>query len=176
MKWLGHLRTINQHHRLVRKYCFKIGLYRQGIFHDMSKYSWVEFRAGAKYFLGHKSPNIAEREDVGYSSAWMHHKGRNRHHFEYWTDYVSEQGGGMVGVRMPNKYVAEMICDRIAASRTYNKSRYTDAEPYNYFNNSKDKLLMHPETEKLLRKLLMMIRDEGEEVTLRYIKKELLKK
>ncbi len=176
MKWFWHLHTINSHHRLVRKYCFKIGLYRQGIFHDMSKYSLTEFSAGSKYYLGYKSPNFAERNDIGYSTAWMHHKGRNKHHFEYWTDYVSEGGGRMEGVKMPNRYVAEMICDRIAASRTYNKEKYTTAAPLEYFEKSKDRQLMHTDTEQLVRRLLVMIKEKGEEETLRYIKKELLGK
>ncbi len=176
MNWFGHLHTINKHHRLVRKYCFKIGLYRQGLFHDMSKYSPTEFLAGSKYYLGYKSPNFAERNDIGYSTAWMHHKGRNKHHFEYWTDYISEGGGKMAGVRMPDRYVAEMICDRMAASRTYNKDKYTTAAPFEYFENSKDRQLMHPDTERLVYGLLLMVKEQGEDATLSYIKKSLLKK
>ena len=39
----GHLRTILHHKNLVRHYCFRAGLYKQGIMHDWSKYSPVEF-------------------------------------------------------------------------------------------------------------------------------------
>ena len=92
------------------KGCFAVGLYRQGICHDLSKYSWTEFRVGAKYYQGNRSPNNAEREDIGYSSAWLHHKGRNRHHYEYWVDYSTQSiEGGMAPVPMPRKYVAEML-------------------------------------------------------------------
>ena len=69
-----HLRTIQHHRRLVRQHCFQIGLYRQGLMHDLSKYSPVEFRVGAKYFQGTQSPNNIERREKGYSSAWLHHK------------------------------------------------------------------------------------------------------
>ena len=81
-----HLRTVNRHRALVRKHCFRLGLYWQGLTHDLSKYSPVEFWAGVKYFQGDHSPNDQQRREEGCSAAWLHHKGRNRHHFEYWTD------------------------------------------------------------------------------------------
>jgi len=170
MKWLQHLKTINHHKGLVMKYCFKAGLYKQGLLHDMSKYSPVEFLVGAKYFQGNRSPNNAEREAKGYSSAWLHHKGRNKHHLEYWIDYSLNEGAPMAGMRMPVKFVIEMFCDRIAASRTYNKKAYKDSDPYIYFSTNKKHLLIHPDTEKLLDKLLLMLKEKGEEETFRYIK------
>ena len=161
MQILAHLRTINRHRRLVRKYCFRLGLYRQGLFHDLSKYSPVEFWAGAKYFSGDRSPNVAQRRKYGYSAAWLHHKGRNRHHFEYWTDY--DDNGQIVGVRMPMRYVAEMFCDRIAASRVYRGDAYTDADPWRFYARTKGhRLLMHPDTDALIEHMLITLRDEGE--------------
>ena len=132
MKWWGHLRTITAHKRLVRKYCFRLGLYRQGLLHDLSKYSPTEFRVGAKYFQGNRSPNEMERLETGVSSAWLHHKGRNKHHLEYWIDYDPALGYHMGGMEMPVRYVAEMFCDRVAASRIYQKDKYTDASPWEY--------------------------------------------
>ena len=82
MKAWKHFCTINHHKMLVMKGCFKVGLYRQGLLHDLSKYSPTEFLVGCKYFQGNMSPNNAEREDKGYSAAWLHHKGRNKHHME----------------------------------------------------------------------------------------------
>ena len=58
------------------KNCFAVGLYRQGLLHDLSKYSWEEFATGVKYYQGNRSPNAAEKEEKGYSAAWLHHKGR----------------------------------------------------------------------------------------------------
>ncbi|MBR5896772.1 MAG: catalase, partial [Lachnospiraceae bacterium] len=77
---------------MVRRHCFKVGLYWQGLIHDLSKYSYTEFSAGVKYYQGVRSPNVAERNINGYSKAWIHHKGRNKHHYEYWTDYSIETG------------------------------------------------------------------------------------
>ena len=122
-----HFKTITHHKILVAKGCFKVGLYKQGLLHDMSKYSPTEFWVGAKYYQGTRSPNNAEREDIGYSSAWLHHKGRNKHHYEYWIDYSMQAlPGGMAPVPMPDKYIAEMIMDRIAASKVYMGGEYTD--------------------------------------------------
>ncbi len=172
----GHLRTINRHKRMVMKYCFKIGLYKQGLLHDLSKYSPTEFFQGVKYFQGNQSPNNVERKLTGVSKAWLHHKGRNKHHLEYWIDYSPEGDHMMTGMKMPVKYVAEMLCDRVAASRNYNKEKYTEADSWDYYVMSKDHYMLHPETRKLLEDLLYMVKEKGEEKTFEYIKNELLKK
>ena len=174
----GHLHTVNAHRRLVRKYCFKLGIYRQGLTHDLSKYSPSEFIPGVKYYQdGHRSPNNAQREDEGVSKAWLHHKGRNKHHFEYWIDYdVDGSRTVLAGMKMPVKYVAEMFCDRIAASRIYNKEKYKDSDPLDYYIKGLGHYIMHPETDALLHKLLQMLADKGEEYTFEYIKKNVLKK
>lgn len=174
-KFLGHLHTINHHKYLVMKHCFKIGLYRQGIFHDMSKYAPQEFFVGVKYYQGHRSPNNAEREAKGYSSAWLRHKGRNKHHLEYWIDYSLNPKENMVGLKMPPKYVAEMFCDRVAASKNYNKNAYKDSDPYDYFLNSREHYILNTETCVLIEKLLKMLAEKGEKYTFDYIRKELLK-
>lgn len=174
----GHLHTVNAHRRLVRKYCFKLGIYMQGLMHDLSKYSPSEFIPGVKYYQdGHRSPNNAQREDEGVSKAWLHHKGRNKHHFEYWIDYdVDGSRTVLAGMKMPVKYVAEMFCDRIAASRIYNKEKYKDSDPLDYYIKGLGHYIMHPETDALLHKLLQMLADKGEEYTFEYIKKNVLKK
>lgn len=174
----GHLHTVNSHRRLVRKYCFKLGLYRQGMMHDLSKYSPSEFIPGVKYYQdGHRSPNNAQREDEGVSKAWLHHKGRNKHHFEYWIDYdVDGNSTIFAGMKMPVKYVAEMFCDRVAASRIYNKDKYKDSDPLDYYIKGLGHYIMHPETDELLHNLLKMLADKGEEYTFAYIKANVLKK
>lgn len=87
-KLFGHLKTVTTHRRLVRRLCFKCGLIRQGLTHDLSKLSAAEFWRGVKYYQGNRSPQTRERELFGYSAAWLHHKGRNKHHYEYWTDFA----------------------------------------------------------------------------------------
>ncbi len=141
----------------------------QGLFHDLSKYSPTEFIVGAKYYQGNRSPNEAEREAYGYSIAWMHHKGRNRHHFEYWTDYDPETKR-LEPVEMPIKYVKEMFCDRVAASKIYLGDKYNNSAPLEYFLKSKHKRIIHKNTSELLEKLLTMLKEEGEENTFKYIR------
>lgn len=175
MKWWNHLKTINHHKWLVMQYCFRLGMYKQGLLHDLSKYGPTEFLVGAKYYQGTRSPNNAEREDKGYTSAWLHHKGRNKHHLEYWIDYDIDNGG-MTGMKMPVKYVVEMFCDRVAASRNYNGDKYTDSFPLEYYNKGKGKYILHEDTRALLEKLLTMLADQGEEKTFAYIRKEILTK
>ena len=87
MRPISHFITITHHKILVMQGCFKVGLYWQGLMHDLSKYEPSEFWVGAKYYQGTRSPNNAEREDIGVSTSWLHHKGRNKHHFEHWVDY-----------------------------------------------------------------------------------------
>lgn len=168
MKAFEHLRTITAHKRLVMSYCFSVGLYRQGILHDLSKFYPTEFLIGAKYYQGDRSPNNAEREKKGYSSAWLHHKGRNKHHFEYWIDYSGKPDQVLSGMKMPVNYVVEMFFDRIAACRTYQKAAYTNASPLAYFEKSRKYNIMHPQTEALLESLLRKLAQEGEEKALAY--------
>lgn len=170
----GHFKTITKHRHMVIKHCFKAGIGLQGLRHDLSKYSPIEFINGAKYYDGSRSPNELEREDKGFSEAWMHHKGRNRHHFEYWNDY-SPVLKKNTPVKMPLKYVIEMFCDRVAASKIYQGKKYTDEFPLQYFERGRDHRIIHPETSDLLEKLLVMLKDEGEDKTFAYIKNVLLK-
>ena len=167
----GHLHTVNSHRRLVRKYCFKLGIYRQGLMHDLSKYSPSEFIPGVKYYQdGHRSPNNAQREDEGVSKAWLHHKGRNRHHYEYWMDY-STKTKRLEPIEMPTKYLKEMFCDRVAASKIYQGKNYTEAHPLEYFSRAKTRIIMHPKTAQKLERLLVMLKEKGEKETFAYIRK-----
>lgn len=171
-KWYKHLCTINEHKLEVGKNCFRCGLYKQGILHDLSKYSPTEFLVGAKYYQGTRSPNEAEREDIGYTSSWLHHKGRNKHHLEYWIDYdLSKKDGSMTGMKMPDNYIVEMFCDRVAASKIYKRENYTDRSALDYFLNGKSRGAMHPYVQKKIELLLTMLAEKGEDETFAYARK-----
>ena len=171
----GHFKTITKHRHKVMRLCFRIGLYRQGLMHDLAKYSPTEFPKGCIYFLGDRSPNNKEREVTGISLSWLHHKGRSKHHFEYWLDYDETRPGCMRGMRMPRRYVAEMFCDRLAACQTYEKDKYTQESPVNFFYRGMGRYFMHPETRKEIGYLLTYYAEHGEDETVRYIKHEYLK-
>lgn len=164
-----HFRTITKHRHKVIIHCFKAGIGFQGLFHDLSKYSPAEFISGAKFYQGSRSPNEEERTRFGYSKAWMHHKGRNRHHFEYWTDYNPETKV-VEPVKMPLNYVVEMFCDRVAASKIYNGKAYKDTDPLNYFLKAKARRVINKETSDTLEGFLEMLAEKGEDFTFAHIK------
>ena len=175
MHYWKHFKTITYHKYLVMKGCFAVGLYRQGLCHDLSKYSPSEFIVGAKYFQGDRSPNNAEREDIGYSSAWLHHKGRNKHHYEYWIDYSTRYvKGGMAPAPMPTQYIVEMLMDRVAACKVYNKNNYKCNNPWMYYQSGKDPAPLHRKTKVMLELFLKMMEMKGEKETYHFIKKDIL--
>ena len=173
MDFFGHLMTVSRHRKLVRQGCFKVGLYWQGLTHDLSKFSPAEFSVGAKYFQGNRSPNSAERDEKGYSESWMHHKGRNKHHWEYWTD-LNVELGYYAPVPMPRRYLAEMVMDRIAACKVYQGKEYTDGSALQYLLKGRERIRMHQQTQRELEYILTMLRDKGEEETFRYIREVVL--
>lgn len=171
---IKHFITITKHRNKVIAHCAKAGILRRGLLHDLSKYMPAEFIGGARFFTGQRSPNDLQRKKYGYSQAWMHHKGRNKHHFEYWTDYNPESHR-MEPVKMPLIYVIEMFCDRIAASKIYQGDQYNQHKPLKYFLRGKEFMIIHPDTLALLEQLTMMLSECGEEETFKFIKQELRK-
>lgn len=169
-RFFGHLRTVQKHRKKVRQLCFKCGLYWQGLTHDLSKYSPTEFWRGVKYYTGTCSPHVAERKAEGYSTAWLHHHNRNKHHAEYWVDIVD---GKSKPVRMSFKYLMEMFCDRVAASMIYLGDKYTDAAPLEYYENHKDENQFDDITRIALEFALRELRDEGLDKTLKDLKNAL---
>mgnify|MGYP000192443832 CR=1 FL=1 len=179
--WL-HFKTITKHKLMVMHYCFRIGLYKQGLLHDLSKYTPSEFLVGCKYYQGTMSPNNAEREDKGYSAAWLHHKGRNKHHMEYWIDYGVGDGRdgqkthrGICGMKMPIKYVAEMYVDRVSASKNYQRDKFKLDSPLQYYLKGRKYYILNEDTKAMLELLLVMLAVKGEDEVNHFLKYEVLK-
>lgn len=165
---IGHIKTVHKHRKMVRKLCFKCGLYWQGITHDLSKYSPIEFFNGVKYYTGTASPHIGERKEKGYSDAWVHHHNRNKHHSEYWTDI--NENGVACPISMPEKYFKEMICDRVAASMIYLGEKYQDTAPFDYYLSHKDENQFTTNTALQLEHYLKSIAENGFEQTMKGLK------
>ncbi len=163
-----HFWTITRHRHLVMWYCFKVGIGWQGLLHDLSKYSFTEFWRGAKYYMGTCSPTAKERMEKGYSLAWMHHKGRNKHHFEYWTDIVDQR---YQPIMIPIRYLKESFCDRIAASKIYLKKDYHDGSALAYYDKTNTAKELHPNTAFVLRTWLVWLEQDGQKKTLKRVKK-----
>lgn len=167
-RFFGHWKTVRKHRKIVRKLCFKCGLYWQGLTHDLSKYSLTEFWNGVKFYTGTKSPHVGERAAYGYSKAWLHHKGRNKHHADYWLDI---RPNGQTGpVEMPYKYLAEMICDRIAASMIYLGDKYTDSSPLEYYLSHMDENDFDYHTRQRLEWHLKYLAEHGLDLTMLYLR------
>lgn len=158
-KALKHFKTVCKHKWEVGKICFKCGLYKQGLLHDISKFSKAEFKTSVKYFQGTSSPIDAEKKEKGYSYVWLHHRGRNQHHWEYWIDNLGTKENKPA--KMPYRYAAEMICDWIGAGKVYLGDKWTQKSPLEYYEKNKPTMIFHPDTQKLIEKLLKDIADYG---------------
>lgn len=165
----SHLRTITRHHNEVFRLCRRAGIGWRGFWHDFSKLSPVELSEGARFWTGTHSPNVEARGEYGYSAAWMHHMGRNRHHFEYWKDYVPGSEG-LTPIAMPPVFFCEMVCDRIAACKIYLGAEYTDSSPLAYYERKKHTYFMHPDTSAQLEHVLTLLAERGEEALFEYLR------
>lgn len=163
-----HLKVIRKHRRYVRKLCFKLGIPLQGLLHDLSKYSLKELSI-SNYYNGVRSPHEACREALGYSPSWLYHKNRNKHHWEFWLD--NQDGADFKPVKIPYKYVIEMFCDMVGASKAYNLNTFNESEPWKYYiTRCKGKRLMHPDSQYLLEKLLWNYQEYKEKYFITWFK------
>ena len=154
-----HFNKVVTHKKEVFKACCKAGIPVQGILHDMSKFSPVEFFESAKYYCGDRSPIDKCKEVNGYSLAWFHHRGRNKHHWEYWVDNFEK---GMTPVRMPYKYAVEMLCDFIGAGKAYYGEEFTYDKEYDWWKNKRNVVIMHPQTKCFIENMLVDLMVRGE--------------
>ena len=159
----GHLKTVCTHKRWVFYYCRMAGITWQGLMHDLSKFSPAEFFESVKYYQGNRSPIDACKEINGYSLAWFHHKGRNKHHWEYWVDDFEK---GVIPKKMPFKYVLEMACDFLGAGRAYYKSDFTIEKEYEWWQIKRKVALLHKETLGLMDDIFNYCLKDGIEDTL----------
>lgn len=141
---LAHLKTICTHKKWVYYYCKHAGITWRGIKHDLSKFSPTEFRESILYYTGTSSPIDAAKKDKGVSYAWMHHKGRNDHHYEYWVDNLDKGGNP---IRMPYECAVEMICDFLGAGKAYNGDKFSYVDELEWFiNKMESRPAMHKQT------------------------------
>lgn len=157
---LQHFKKICKHKWHVFCYCMKVGMPWRGIKHDMSKFSPTEFWESVRYYQGNRSPIDACKEAEGVSKAWMHHKGRNSHHYEYWQDNFDKGGEPMV---MPLKDTIELLCDYLGAGRAYMGKEFSYNAEYLWWQNKCSKpIAMHPVTKEFITVVLeSMAKDEA---------------
>lgn len=157
-----HFVLITHHKWVVFKLCCKIGEPWRGFMHDFSKYSPTEFWESAKYYVGEYSPITEAKKDKGYSEAWLHHKGRNRHHAEYWVDHRAPE----VTPIIPYPYAAEMVCDKIAAGIIYEGKKWTKEYELEYWKKETEKIEINPKIKEFITAVLAQLAEEGIDKTL----------
>ena len=160
-KFLGHLSVVLKHKWRVFINCTKCGIPFRGIVHDMSKFSPTEFFESVKYFQGNRSPIGACRREIGVSYAWLHHKGRNKHHIEYWLDQECS-----IQPLMPYKYAVECVCDKLAATRVYAGKNYSDDLPLLHWKKYGCKVKGNEKTMQFIEEVFIDVEKHGEKFVL----------
>lgn len=172
VKVFKHFNLVNKHRYYVFRYSIKAGIPVRGLLHDLSKYSPTEFFESVKYFDGHKSPIIFAKMEKGYSKAWLHHKGRNKHHLEYWEDVFK---GEKIAAFIPYKYIVECICDKLAATKAYNGKNFNQKQALEYWEkvDKNNPIKVHPGIVEFIDTVLTEVADNGIDETLKpkYLKK-----
>ena len=161
-KVVKHLGVINKHKWIVFRLCLKAGEPLRGLLHDLSKYSTTEFWESVHYFDGTHSPIIDCKKENGYSKAWLHHKGRNKHHSEYWIDFEAPEETPI----MPYPYVVEMLCDKLAAGIVYEGKNWTKEYELQYWNREKENIMINENVKNLVTDFLTQVAESGIEPVL----------
>jgi hypothetical protein len=134
-KYWKYLLYVLEHKKNVGIECLKDGLFIHAITHDLSKFLPSEFFPYAEFFYG-------SGEKSGFHKAWLLHQHRNKHHWDYWVN--SKQ----VPTPVPKKYIKQMICDWKGMSRKFGDT------PQEYYQNNKDKMILHKDTKKEIKRRL----------------------
>lgn len=159
---IGHIKTVTKHKWIVFKLACKVGIPWRGFWHDFSKFSPTEFGESIKYYVGVHSPITEAKKDKGYSDAWLHHKGRNKHHLEYWIDFEAKP---VVPV-IPYKYAVEKVCDDLSAGMVYNGKNWKQDTQYNYYMLQREKVLVHPKIDNFLTEVFLQVKENGVKQTI----------
>lgn len=70
-----------------------------------------------------------------------------------------------IPIKIPYKYVVEMLCDWVGAGIVYSNHRVdfnkSYSEPIEYYNRYRKERIFHPETQQLIEFFLRVIQDKG---------------
>lgn len=172
-KIFGHIKTVTKHKWVVFKLCCKVGIPFRGLRHDLSKFSPTEFLESIQYYTGTHSPIPEARKDKGYSRAYLHHRGRNKHHFEYWVDFETKQ----VAPVIPYKYVLEAVCDDLAAGIVYSGEKWKRSTQYDYWMKKRQRTIVNPKVDGFVTEVFSQVKENGiEKVLTKKNMRELYKK
>lgn len=124
--------------------------------HDVSKDDPEEYNAYDNYFYGGQRTKEIEEE---FNKAWLRHIHHNPHHWQYWVLINDEPGEGTIVLRIPYRYVIEMICDWWAFSwRSGNLY-----EIFDWYDAHKDYMKLHEDSRDLVEEILGQIKAKLDE-------------
>ena len=131
----SYLKYLLRHKLGVLKWCWKFGLFWQGIIHDLSKFSPAEFGAYARHFYDEKGAQkpIEDHTDLKFDLAWLQHIHQNPHHWQYWI--LLEDNGPTKVLPMSDLARKEMLADWLS----FGAQR-------EWYSRNKGKMILHPET------------------------------
>lgn len=167
-KFIGHFKTITMHKIFVTLFCFKSGLYIQGLKHDLSKYNPGEFFGSVKYYNGIQSPIDLEKAHKGFSYIGLYHTRANKHHFEYWVGFLDDKT--IVPHKIPIKYIYEMVCDSIAAGKIYMGNNWNDSSPLEFFTKVYPNRYYNKDSSDLLFRIFHDIKKFGYKKILKHMR------
>ena len=153
----SHLALVMRHKQRVLINCAKCGITWRGLVHDLSKFTPTEFFESVRYYDGHRSPIGVCRRETGMSHAWLHHKGRNKHHIEYWLDPECK-----IQPMMPYEYAVECVCDKLAATRVYAGKNYSSDLPLKHWLLHGNKVEGNPKTMAFIESVFVDVEKHGE--------------
>lgn len=157
-----HLKLVTKHKYWVFKLSIKVGIPFRGLAHDLSKFSLTEFGESVRYYSGKRSPISVCKENNGYSKAWIHHKGRNKHHLEYWVDLTAPNKAPVI----PYKYLAEMVCDKLSASIVYGGKYWTNSSQHDYWQKEREREILNPKVQNFFDEVFLEVKENGIDKTL----------
>ena len=126
--------------------CVKFGIIFRGIIHDFSKLSKKELIPYMNKFFSIKS-----KSGLKFQKAWLNHIHKNEHHWQHWCLI---ENGKIIPVKMPEKVLKEMIADWVGAGKAQKKATGVHV----WYEENKNKIILHPESRSLVEKLIKNIR------------------
>ncbi len=157
-KYRAHASYTLKHKWYVFLECCKRGIPLRGLLHDLSKFTPREFFPYALYFFdenGKKFENIHDKTGAynplvgaeSFKQAWFWHQHRNKHHWQYWV--CPGENRSAEAIKIPRKYVLEMVSDWTGAGKAQGTP-----DVLKWYQGSKDKMLLHPDTRKEIEELI----------------------
>ena len=158
------VKTLTRHRIYVMIECWKKGLIWTGLIHDYSKYLPMELFPYARYSKGDwnklrdKSGYYKpQTEDEGFNRALHHHVTNNKHHWQYWV--MNVEAGEVTPLRIPKKYLKEMMCDWIGANKVRNIENPIEAAR-TWYRANRNKILLHEEARSWIMEFLGLEEEE----------------